>query len=109
MADTAGPLPQGTLDLLVLKTLADGPRHGYAVARWIEDVTDDALSVEEGSLYPALYRMESRGWIAAEWARSDIGKDIKLYSLTPKGRAELKRKSAQWNGMTSAVAKVLRA
>ena len=109
MPETTGPLPQGTLDLLILKTLAGGPRHGYAVARWIEDVTDDALSVEEGSLYPALYRMESRGWIKAEWSQSDIGKDIKLYALTARGRAELKRKNAQWNGMTSAVAKVLRA
>jgi transcriptional regulator len=108
MAETIGPLPQGTLDLLILKTLADGPRHGYAVARWIEEVTGDALSVEEGSLYPALYRMESRAWIKAEWAQSEIGKDIKLYALTAKGRTELKRKTAQWQGMTSAVAKVLR-
>src|SRR6476659_11224890 len=109
MPETTGPLPQGTLDLLILKTLAGGPRHGYAVARWIEDVTDDVLSVEEGSLYPALYRMERRGWIKAEWSQSDIGKDIKLYTLTTKGRAELKKKSGQWDGLTSAVSKVLRA
>jgi len=107
--DTApGPLPQGTLDLLILKTLAAGARHGYGVARWIEETTGDALSVEEGSLYPALYRMERRGWIDAEWARSDAGKDIKVYALTAKGRAELRRKNAQWASMTSAVAKVLR-
>jgi PadR family transcriptional regulator, regulatory protein PadR len=109
MPETTGPLPQGTLDLLILKTLADDRRHGYAIARWIEEVTGDALSVEEGSLYPALYRMERRKWIKAEWSQSEIGKDIKVYALTPQGRAELKRKSAQWDGMTAAVAKVLRA
>src|SRR5882672_6096380 len=108
MTPASGALPQGTLDLLILKTLAAGPRHGYGVARWIEETTGDALSIEEGSLYPALYRMERRGWIDAEWARSDIGKDIKVYALTPKGRAELRRKNAQWASLTSAVAKVLR-
>src|SRR6185295_17275621 len=89
-------LPQGTLDLLVLHILSGGARHGYAVARRLEEITDDALSVEEGSLYPALYRMEQRGWIGADWARSEIGKDIKVYALTAKGRAELRRKNAQW-------------
>ena len=106
---TTGPLPQGTLDLLILKTLDAGPRHGYAVARWLEEATGDALSVEEGSLYPALYRMERRGWIHASWARSDIGKDIKVYALTPAGRAELRRKNRQWASLTAAVGKVLRA
>ena len=101
-------LPQGTLDLLILKTLAVGPNHGYAIARSIEDVTDDALSVEEGSLYPALYRMQRRGWIAAEWARSDTGKDVKLYQLTPAGRAQLRKRTAEWGHLTTAVAKVLR-
>ena len=109
MATPPASLPQGTLDLLILRTLARGPRHGYAIARKIEDATDDALSIEEGSLYPALYRMERRGWIAAAWGRSEIGKDIKLYTLTTKGRAELKKKSGQWDGLTSAVSKVLRA
>ena len=102
-------LLHGTLDALVLKTLADGPRHGYAIARYIEDTTAEAVAIVEGSLYPALYRMERRGWIKAEWSQSDIGKDIKRYALTPKGRTELRRKSAQWDGLTSAVAKVMRA
>jgi transcriptional regulator len=108
MADDSLALPQGTLDVLVLKTLTAGPRHGYAIARWIEATTDDVLSVTEGALYPALYRMERRGWIKAEWSQSEIGKDIKVYALTTKGRAELKRKSAQWDGIATAVAKVLR-
>jgi transcriptional regulator len=97
----------GTLDLLVLKTLSWGPRHGYAIARWLEDTTDDALHVEEGSLYPALYRLERRGWIAAEWGVSELGKRIKVYALTAAGRAQLRRELAAWADFTAAVAKVL--
>jgi transcriptional regulator len=107
MAETASALLQGTLDLIVLKTLAWGPRHGYAIARWIEETTDDALRVEEGSLYPALYRMQRRGWIAAEWAESDEGRRIKQYSLTPKGRTTLRAQTAQWTVCVTAMAKVL--
>ena len=106
---SAGALPQGTLDLLVLKTLASGARHGYAVARWIEETTDDVLRVEEGSLYPALHRMERRGWIRARWTESDLGKDIKVYELTAAGRGELRARTAQWGHLTHAVAKILRA
>jgi PadR family transcriptional regulator, regulatory protein PadR len=102
-------LPQGTLDLLILRTLVAGPRHGYAIARWIEDTTTDVLRIEEGSLYPALYRMQRREWISAEWARSELGKDIKLYALTPKGRAELRARTAEWGQLTEAVTKVLQA
>ena len=97
----------GTLDLLILKTLTWGPRHGYAIARWLEDTTDDALQIEEGSLYPALYRLERRGLIDAAWGTSEIGKRIKIYSLTRAGRAELKAESVEWNQFTSAVAKVM--
>jgi DNA-binding PadR family transcriptional regulator len=71
-------LLQGTLDVLILKTLSWGPRHGYAVARWLEDVTSEALAVEEGSLYPALYRMERKGWIEAEWGTSELGRRSKF-------------------------------
>ena len=98
---------QGTLDLLILKTLAWGPRHGYAIARWLEDTTNDALHIEEGSLYPALYRMEKRGLIEASWGTSEIGKRIKIYSLTKTGRAELKAESAEWSQFSAAVAKVM--
>ncbi len=102
-------LPQGTLDLLILQTLARGPRHGYGVARWIEDTTGDVLSIEEGSLYPALYRMERRGWIHARWKASELGKDIKVYALTDAGRAELRARTAGWARLTAAVRKVMRA
>ena len=98
----------GTLDALILKTLSWGPRHGYAIARWIEETTDDVLCIEEGSLYPALYRMQKRGWIKSGWGESDIGKRIRIYSLTPAGRAELRAQSAQWDVMVKAMARVLK-
>jgi PadR family transcriptional regulator len=107
MPDKPDSLPQGTVDLLVLRTLATGPRHGYAIARHIEDTTGDALSLEEGSLYPSLYRMERRRWISAAWDRSPLGKDIKVYTLTARGRAELLRRTAAWTSLVRSVAKVL--
>jgi transcriptional regulator len=102
-------LPQGTLDLLILQTLARGPRHGYAIARWIEARTDDALAVEEGALYPALYRLLQRKWISAEWATSELKKQIKVYELTPAGRTELRKRTADWASLTTAVSKVIKA
>jgi transcriptional regulator len=107
MTTPPNALVQGTLDLVILKTLSWGPRHGYAIARWIESTTDDALRVEEGSLYPALYRMQHRRWIAAEWGESEEGRRIKLYSLTPKGRTELRAQTARWSDCVVAMAKVL--
>ena len=100
-------LLHGTLDALVLKTLSWGPRHGYAIARWLEDTTDAAVQVEEGSLYPALYRMERRGWIAAEWGLSELGRKAKIYSLTSAGRAQLRSQTAQWTAFSAAVSRVL--
>ncbi|HEX8691761.1 MAG TPA: PadR family transcriptional regulator [Longimicrobium sp.] len=105
----AADLLQGTLDVLILKTLSWGPMHGYAVAQWIQDATDDELRVEEGSLYPALHRMERRGWIEAEWGVSDNGRRAKYYRLTPAGRAQLAERTASWDAFAAAVAKVLRA
>jgi transcriptional regulator len=104
----ATELLHGTLDALVLKTLSWGPRHGYAIARWIEEITGDALRIEEGSLYPALYRMERRGWIEAEWGLSENNRKVKFYRLTPAGRAQLKVETAQWEAFAKAVGKVLR-
>ena len=101
------PLLQGTLDALVLKTLSRGPRHGYAIARWLEEATEDALQIEEGSLYPALYRMERRGWIEAEWGISELNRKAKFYRLTPAGHSQLEAETAQWESFTAAVAKVL--
>lgn len=97
----------GTLESLVLKTLARGPMHGYAVARAIEDATDRALAIEEGSLYPALYRMEKRGWIDAEWGTSDQGRRIKLYRLTRQGRQQLASDAEAWAAFAAAVNKVM--
>jgi PadR family transcriptional regulator, regulatory protein PadR len=103
----ATELLHGTLDTLVLKTLSFGPRHGYAVARWIQDSTEDALQIGEGSLYPALYRLEKRGLIEAEWGLSETGRKVKFYSLTRDGRARLQLELAQYREFSAAVAKVL--
>ena len=102
-------LLQGTLDVLILKTLSWGPRHGYAVARWLQQVTDDVLSIEEGSLYPALHRMERRGWIEAEWGLSENNRRAKYYSITPAGRKQLRQESASLTTFATAVVKVLHA
>ena len=101
------PLLQGTLDALILKTLSRGARHGYSIARWLEEATEDALRIEEGSLYPALYRMERRGWIEAEWGISELNRKAKFYRLTAVGRAQLEAETAQWESFTAAVSKVL--
>src|ERR671937_384917 len=95
-------LLQGTLDLLILKTLSWGPAHGYAVARWIQQLTGDVLRVGEGSLYPALHRLEERGWITAEWQRSDNNRRAKFYQLTARGRQQLKSETATWERFTEA-------
>lgn len=100
-------LLHGTLDALILKTLAGGPRHGYAIARFIEDTTGDAVLVEEGSMYPALYRMERRGWLEAEWGMSELGRRAKLYRLTHAGRVQLEAEIATWRRFSAGVSKVL--
>jgi transcriptional regulator len=97
----------GTLDALILKTLSGGPRHGYAIAKWLEEKSGDALSVEEGSLYPALYRMEKRGWIEAEWGDSELGRKAKFYRLTRDGREQLRRETAEWKAFVAVVSNVL--
>jgi PadR family transcriptional regulator len=97
----------GTLDALILKTLSWGPRHGYAVARWLEEATGEALRIEEGSLYPALYRLEKRGWLESEWGTSELGRRAKFYRLTSRGEAELRRETAEWVEFATAVSRVL--
>lgn len=99
----------GTLDMLVLKVLADGALHGYAIALRIERLSNDVLAVEEGSLYPALYRMESRGWLKSEWALTDTGRRARFYKLTRTGRAQLDAETESWHRLAGAVAQVLRA
>lgn len=100
-------LLQGTLDMLILKALARGPLHGYEVAGWIKDVSDDALQVEEGSLYPALHRMERRGWIKAEWGTSEKNRKAKYYSLTGQGRKQLQTEASSWERLTKAIGKIM--
>ena len=100
-------LLHGALDALILKTLARGPRHGYAIARFIEQTTNDAVPVEEGSLYPALYRMERRGWLEAEWGTSELGRRAKLYRLTQAGRDQLAAETETWRRFSAGVSKVL--
>jgi transcriptional regulator len=102
-------LLQGTLDLLILKTLAAGPLHGYAIAQRIQQRSDDVLVVEEGSLYPALYRIEERGWIAAEWGKSENNRRAKFYSLTRAGRTQLVEETALWERVCRAITLVLQA
>ena len=100
-------LLHGTLDALILKTLVAGPRHGYAIATFIEEATDETVLVEEGSLYPALYRMERRGWGEAEWGTSELGRRAKLYRLTPVGRKQLAAETAVWRQFSAGVSKIL--
>jgi len=100
-------LMPGTLDLLVLRSLRTGAKHGYAIARHIQETSDGYLSVEEGSLYPALHRMERRGWIRAEWGLSETKRKAKYYELTAAGRTQLKLKAKSWQSLVEAIAGVL--
>ena len=104
---TPNALLHGTLDALILKTLAAGPRHGYAIATFIENASDETVIVEEGSLYPALYRMERRGWLEAEWGESELGRRAKLYRLTRAGRAQLAAETSAWRAFAAGVSKIL--
>src|SRR5690348_9008541 len=109
MPATPLDLLQGTLDLLILKTLAWGPAHGYAIARWIQQLTGQVLTVGEGSLYPALHRLEERGAITSEWQLTEHNRRAKFYKLTTKGRQQLRAETAMWTQFVDAVGKVLRA
>jgi PadR family transcriptional regulator PadR len=102
-----GDLVQGTLDMLVLKALARGAKHGYAVAEWIHESSNDVLHVEEGTLYPALHRLELRGLLAGEWGNSENNRRAKFYSLTLAGRKELAREGKYWRRMSGAIARVM--
>ena|SRR5215471_828302 len=102
-------LLQGTLDLLILKTLGDRPLHGYKIAQKIRELSDDVLRVEEGSLYPALYRMEQKGLIQSEWGISENNRQARFYKLTRKGRRDMEAEAASWERLSAAVTRVLRA
>ena len=107
MTDNRIELPQGTLDLLILKTLALEPQHGWAISERVQQVSRDALRIQQGSLYPALHRLERRGWIQSRWGTSDNNRRAKYYCLTPKGRIQLQAEEDAWRKLTVAVAQVL--
>jgi len=101
-------LLQGTLDMLLLHVAALGPVHGYALAQRLQQVSKDALQVQQGSLYPALHRLEERGWLRAEWRNTDTGREAKFYSLTKAGQKQLERERSEWERLTAAIALVLK-
>jgi PadR family transcriptional regulator, regulatory protein PadR len=107
MPDPHIELPQGTLDLLILKTLALGPQHGWAVSERIQQVSSEVLRVRQGSLYPALHRLERRGWIKARWGTSENNRRAKYYELTKNGRKQLEAETSSWRQLAAAVAQVL--
>jgi transcriptional regulator len=108
MASSKADLLQGTLDLLILKTVALGPVHGYSIAQRIRQVSKDVLQVRQGSLYPALHRLEERGLLDASWGRSETGREAKFYRLSRRGRAQLDREAAGWDQIARAIYAVLR-
>ena len=101
-------LLQGTLDMLILKVVALGPIHGYAIAQRLQQMSREVLQVQQGSLYPALHRLEKRGWVRAEWAASDTGRDARFYTLTRAGRKQLEEQSENWDRLSAAITGILR-
>lgn len=102
-------LVQGTLDLLILKTLSLEPKHGWAIAKRIQQISRDVLQVQQGSLYPALHRLEQKAWIKAKWAETETGRKAKFYSLTVSGRAQLEKEAANWSRLSTAIDLVVEA
>ena len=109
MAKTKSDLLQGTLDMLILKTLALGPMHGWGVSQRIQQISSGVLNINQGSLYPALYRLEDQGWIEAEWGSSDNNRQAKYYKLTRAGRKQLDEETANWERLSAAIEQVLQA
>jgi transcriptional regulator len=109
VAESDVDLIQGTLNVLILKTLSWGPRNGYAIAQWVRETTQGDIELEEGALYPALHRMEHRGWLSAEWGLSENNRRAKFYRLTPLGRSALRARTASWERLVSAVGRVMSA
>ena len=99
---------RGTVELLILTTLRGGPRHGFGIARWLEQTSDDELQLEEGSLYPALHKLEQQRWISAEWRNTENNRRAKIYSLTPPGRRYLRQEAANWERLSQAITHVVR-
>jgi transcriptional regulator len=103
-----GDLLRGTLEMLILRTLEEGPRHGYGITERLQDVSDEVLTVDEGSLYPALYRMQRRGWLTSKWGRSENNRKARFYSLTRKGRKQLANAAKSWTRFSEAVTKAMK-
>ena len=108
MTPPKSDLPQGTLDLLILNVVALGPLHGYAIAQRLKQVSREVVNVTQGTLYPALHRLENRGFLAADWKLSDTGRDAKIYKLTAKGRAHMATEAASWRRLAQAVGAILK-
>lgn len=106
-ASQKSDLLQGTLDVLILKVVALGPSHGYAIAQRLQQMSGDVLQVQQGSLYPALHRLEKRGWLRAEWAESETGREARFYSLTRVGRKQLEEQRENWNRLSAAISAIL--
>jgi PadR family transcriptional regulator PadR len=102
-------LLQGTLGVLILKALSWGPKHGYGIARWIEETAGDALPIEEGSLYPALHRLQARGLLTSEWTLSETNRRVKSYTITEQGRAQLRAELSRWTNFSASISRVLQA
>jgi transcriptional regulator len=107
--DQKADLLQGTLDMLILKAVALGPLHGYGIIQRIRQMSGEMLEVEQGSLYPALYRIEQRGWVSSQWEKSETGRRAKLYTLTKAGRGQLEVEEASWDRLALAIAKIRQA
>lgn len=107
MPDQKAEILKGTLDLLILRSLDQAPRHGYGMAQWLEETSRGLLRIEQGSLYPALYRMEDRGWISARWGLTDLKRKAKFYRLTARGREQLEAEEKGWNRLVKAITLIL--
>jgi PadR family transcriptional regulator PadR len=108
MSEDKNEFLKGTMDMLILKVVALGPIHGYAISQRIQQISNEFFQVQQGSLYPALHRLEDRGWLRADWRESETGRDAKFYSLTRKGRKQLETELAYWEGLSEAVGLILR-
>jgi PadR family transcriptional regulator PadR len=107
VSSTKADLPQGTLDMLILKIVALGPIHGYAIAQRLQQISKEVLQVQQGSLYPALHRLENRGWMKADWRNSETGREAKYYSLTREGMRQLETENENWNRLAEAIRLVM--
>jgi transcriptional regulator len=107
MANEKSDLLQGTLDMLILKVVALGPIHGYAISKRIQQISSDVLQVQQGSLYPALHRLENRGWLKAQWSESESGREVKFYKLTTAGRKQLEEEASNWERLSAAVSLIM--